>query len=670
MPLTRRFPALTWRNLQNSLLLRMGGAIAAIALLAVLGMSVSGLVAESTQGSGEAINRAGSLRMQSWHMTSLYLAAPLSSARDAEKRMAEAILTFEGTLASPAILAMLPRWGDADLSLTYRLIEQEWRERIRPRFQAMADGGVPDVVRRAELLADMGRFVDRINQLVKQMEDTTEAKILVMRLVLGVALILTVLVVLLTVHLIHNHLVQPLRGLLTLAGNAGRGDLSTRTTHTGEDELGQVGRAFNLMAEDLSKLYEDLESRVRQKTAELTRSNQSLELLYHSIARLHGEAPGKTAYLAVLRDIEQVLGLGHGIICLGEQGGNAGVAVATTMQPGDSNPCERAECIWCHGTDQTRISIVSDFHRRLTLPLADAESQYGVLIVEVPEGRQLESWQIQLLEALSRHIGVAIGAERRIEQNRRVALLEERAVIARELHDSLAQSLAYMKIQVSRLQTALKDPEKRAEADQVLLELREGMSGAYRQLRELLTTFRLKMEGQDLASALRQTVDEFAERGELEIGLEIALDGCPLTPNEEIHVLHVVREALSNVLNHARARRVRVALSCRTGDGEVAVVVEDDGVGIAKRADLHHYGMTIMEERARTLSGRLDFASRAEGGTRVTLSFLPASRKLQAVGNGAEGARRTTLHRLPPLSATPYRAVEGRAATVIEERDS
>lgn len=669
MPVKRRFPAFSWKALQNSLLLRMGGAIAAIALLAVLGMSVSGLVAESTQGSGEAINRAGSLRMQSWYMTSLYLAAPLPAGRDAEKRMAEAILAFEATLASPAILAMLPRWGDADLTLTYRSIEREWRERIRPRFQAMAAGGLPDAARRAELMADMGRFVDRINQLVKQMEDTTEAKILVMRLVLGVALIMTVLVVLLTVHLIHNHLVQPLRGLLTLAASVGRGDLSTRTPHVGEDELGQVGRAFNLMAEDLSKLYVDLESRVHQKTAELTRSNQSLELLYHSIARLHGEAPGRAVYLAVLRDIEQVLGLGHGIICLGEQGGSTGVAVATTMQPGDSNPCDRAECIWCHGTDQTRISIVSDFHRRLTLPLADAESQYGVLILEVPEGRQLESWQIQLLEALSRHIGVAIGAERRIEQNRRVALLEERAVIARELHDSLAQSLAYMKIQVSRLQTALKDPAKQAESDQVLLELRQGMSGAYRQLRELLTTFRLKMEGQDLASALRQTVDEFAERGGLEIGLEIALEGCPLTPNEEIHVLHVVREALSNVLNHARARRARVILACRADEDEVAVAVEDDGVGIAKRADLHHYGMTIMEERARTLSGRVEFASRPEGGTRVTLSFPPASRKLRSAGNGAEGARRSAALRLTPHFRTSARAGEERAATVIEERD-
>jgi two-component system nitrate/nitrite sensor histidine kinase NarX len=638
----KRIPAPFWKTLQNSLLLRIGGAIAAIALLALLGMSVSGLVAESTQGSGEAINRAGSLRMQSWRMTSLYLSAPLMEGVDGQGRMLDAIRGFEETLASEAILAMLPRAGDSGLTTTYRLIEREWRERIRPRFQGMATAGAPppDTRQRAALLDDMSLFVGHINRLVKQMEDTTEAKILVMRLVLGVALILTVLVVLLTVHLINNHLVQPMRGLLTLAASVGRGDLSARTGHVGEDELGQLGRAFNEMTEDLSKLYGDLESRVRQKTAELTRSNQSLELLYHSIARLHGEPPGNTVYLALLRDIEQVLGLGHGIICLGGLGGNTGTAVATTMQPGDSNPCDRAECAWCHGTDQTRISIVSDFHRRLTLPLADAENQYGVLILEISEGRQLEAWQVQLLEALSRHIGVAIGAERRIEQNRRVALLEERAVIARELHDSLAQSLAYMKIQVSRLQTTLKDPAKRPEADQILLELREGMSGAYRQLRELLTTFRLKMDGQDLASALRQTVAEFSERGELQIALAIALEDCPLTPNEEIHVLHVVREALSNVLNHARARRVNITLACLAG-GQVEVAVEDDGVGIVKSADLHHYGMTIMEERTRTLSGRIAFNPREEGGTRVSLVFRPASRRSgHTEDNGAQPPRR------------------------------
>lgn len=627
------------KSLQGSLLLRMGGAIAAIALLAVLGMSVSGLVAESTQGSGEAINRAGSLRMQSWRMTSFYLALPVGAA-DTSRTMREAIRSFESTLNSDAIRVMLPRDSDNTLTATYRQMQQTWQQRIRPRFAAAAaDGALPtDADARAALLADMAGFVDHIDLLVKRMEDTTEAKILVMRLVLGVALALTLLLVLLTIWLIHMHLVQPLKNLLALSSSVGQGDLSVRTAYTGEDELGQLGRAFNLMAEDLSKLYQDLEARVSQKTAELMRSNQSLELLYHSIARLHGAPPGKTVYLALLRDIEQLLDLGHGIICLGEHGGATGQAVASTMQPEDgnsgANPCAKEECLWCHGSDQTRFSIASDFHRRLTLPLADAEQQYGVLILDIPEGRQLEAWQVQLLEALSRHIGVAIGAERRIEQSRRVGLLEERAVIARELHDSLAQSLAYMKIQVSRLQGLLKMPEKRPEAEQVLLELREGMSSAYRQLRELLSTFRLKMDGQNLADAMAQTVSEFAERGELSIELKHQLDGCPLTPNEEIHVLHVVREALSNVINHAAAEQAWVKLSCRP-DGEIEVAIADDGQGIVKSADVHHYGMTIMEERARTLAGSVRYEPREQGGTRVVLTFRPASRR-NVVSSGVQ----------------------------------
>lgn len=617
---------LSWNLLQSSLLLRIGGAIAAIALLAIVGMSVSGLVAESTQGSGEAINRAGSLRMQSWRMASLYLAFPLPEGRDGAARMAKAIHTFETTLADPTIHAMLPRVGDTQLTTTWQYTLKEWRQSIRPRFQAVVDGRAthPDLAARNALLDDMTRFVDHLDRMVKQMENTTEAKIRVMRIVLGVALLLTVMVVLLIVWLIHMHLVQPLKRLLELSASVGQGDLSARTLHTGEDELGQLGRAFNLMAEDLSKLYQDMEQRVLEKTGELTRSNQSLELLYHSIARLHGAPPGREAYLAVLRDIEELLGLGHGIVCLGEHGGSGGRAVASTMQVGDANPCAKAECLWCHASEQTRISITENFHRHLTLPLSDAERQYGVLILEIPEGKQLDAWQVQLLEALSRHIGVAIGAERRIEQNRRVALLEERAVIARELHDSLAQSLAYMKIQVSRLKAAMTTCSGVTTfTDEVLEELRTGLSAAYTQLRELLSTFRLKMEGQNLHSALEQTVAEFAQRGDLEIELDMALDPCPLSPNEEIHVLQIVREALANVLHHANATLARVTLSCQP-EGTVRLLVDDNGKGIVKPADPHHYGMTIMEERARTLHGRLNFEALPEEGTRVALEFTPS----------------------------------------------
>jgi two-component system nitrate/nitrite sensor histidine kinase NarX len=264
------------------------------------------------------------------------------------------------------------------------------------------------------------------------------------------------------------------------------------------------------------------------------------------------------------------------------------------------------------------------------MPLHDTGNHYGVLQLEMPPGKELAQWQTHLLEALSRHIGIAIGTARRTEQSRRLSLLEERAALARELHDSLAQSLAYMKIQVSRLKPLVADPQRGDEAREVLEELREGLNSAYRQLRELLTTFRQRIEGEGLASALESTVTEFAGRGGIPITLDVHLAGCELTPNEEIHALQIVREALSNVLNHAHAQQARVNVNCES-DGSVLATVTDDGIGIQQAAGTHHYGLKIMEERARNLGGELVVENLPALGTRVSLHFMPGNRRNAAL---------------------------------------
>ena len=114
-------------------------------------------------------------------------------------------------------------------------------------------------------------------------------------------------------------------------------------------------------------------------------------------------------------------------------------------------------------------------------------------------------------------------------------------MIARELHDSLAQALSYMKIQASLLQPLLGEPARAAEAARVLTDLREGISAAYRQLRELLVSFRLELSG-DFPSLLREAVQEHAARGGVTVKLSTRLADCALSPNQEVHVLQIVRE--------------------------------------------------------------------------------------------------------------------------------
>lgn len=256
--------------------------------------------------------------------------------------------------------------------------------------------------------------------------------------------------------------------------------------------------------------------------------------------------------------------------------------------------------------------------------LAQLGERFNQMAGELSSGR-LENWQQQLIETFCDNIARTFALSLQQEQESRLALFAERGTIARELHDSLAQSLSYLKIQVSRLGTLLKREAPAEKIEDTLDELREGLNGAYRQLRELLTTFRLSLDEPSLEAALGNAVAEFGERGEVTIELDNRLQHVPLSPNEEIHVLQIVREALSNVVRHSQAQRAWVRLSSQA-DGQVSIAVEDDGVGFDPQQNRSgHYGLTIMQERGQTLGSQLRFEARAPHGTRVLFSFVPTA---------------------------------------------
>ena len=201
-------------------------------------------------------------------------------------------------------------------------------------------------------------------------------------------------------------------------------------------------------------------------------------------------------------------------------------------------------------------------------------------------------------------------------------MLSERTVIARELHDSLAQALSYLKIQVTRLQKS-KDKERYDLQQPIIDELREGLSSAYRQLRELLTTFRLKMDTGGLKTALDNTVHQLQERTDMNISLHYQVTDLPLSPTEEIHLLQIVREATQNAINHSRGKTVDVRLTM-LDDKSIELTIDDDGIGIPDTPEkLNHYGLAIMNERSRQLGGEVKILAREQGGTRVRFDFQP-----------------------------------------------
>jgi len=613
----------TWTAIfGRSILFSLALSLIAITAIGVGGMTISVIVAERVQGSGSAINVAGSLRMQSHRMGSMVLSDAENQIED-QHYLQASIARFEASLSNKDLLQAIERQPDSDFANSYAAVQHAWHTHLKPDLleTALAVDDLQDRLHRHnQLLIGIDRFVDDIDLMVSQLEVDTEQRIRSLRAVLGVALGLTVLVMIGAIYIVRRGVLAPLSDLLNSATRIARGDFSARARHIGDNELGQVGQAFNFMAEELAGSYLELEQRVAQKTAELTRSNQSLALLYHAIANLHHAPLAPATYQVMLQEIEQVLDIHGSMACLLPKHGGPATLLASTL---DGCP-ERAEsdCPRClnHLDAATNWGYIDQGdHSLLTIPLRDQAGTYGMLRLSIAPGRRLEAWQNRLLEALTRHIGVALGISRKTEQDRLLALQEERSIIARELHDSIAQSLSYLKIQASLLQPVLADPARRQEAETTLHDLRDGITEAYRQLRELLATFRLKMEG-DFRNLLTSAVDEYAQRSGIRITLEIQLSDCHLSPNQEIHTLQIVREALANVVRHAQARQAWVTIQ-QLGGGEVSVSIEDDGIGLVTPSDTQHYGLSIMRERAQGLHGRISISNRPQGGSAVNLRF-------------------------------------------------
>ncbi|MFT5658307.1 MAG: two-component system nitrate/nitrite sensor histidine kinase NarX [Gammaproteobacteria bacterium] len=290
-------------------------------------------------------------------------------------------------------------------------------------------------------------------------------------------------------------------------------------------------------------------------------------------------------------------------------------------------------------TGNTLVDISDHFNRGSTMAIGlwDDESLYGILLIEQ---KISEPEQRVFYTRLANQLSEVICCSRRAQVNRRQEVYQERAVIARELHDSLAQSLTYLKIQSTRLQSNI-DRNKRdgcddySKLDIAVDELRSNLNRAYSQLRELMTTFRLTMNGKHLASSIEDSIIEFEKRTTIVIDSDIRVSGEEFSAEEELQLLQLVREGLSNIVRHSHATRANISLD--TVDDHVVLKIVDNGIGIGPIPDqLQHHGLIIMQERAQRLGGVLRVEPSQTAGTHLKISFIPThSLQQQAETNHA-----------------------------------
>jgi two-component system NarL family sensor kinase len=271
-------------------------------------------------------------------------------------------------------------------------------------------------------------------------------------------------------------------------------------------------------------------------------------------------------------------------------------------------------------------ALAAGLRYHASIPLYFQDKPLGIMNVTGPEWRELTADELRLLSTIAYQVGIAIERARLAEDATRLARAEERTRIAREIHDTLAQGLTAIALNIesamNRLET--RPDQARESLGRALAMARENLEEARRSVIELRTESRL--EGKPLVEALAGLARSFTSDTGVQVRLQAAhMERLPLRTEAEL--FRIAQEALTNVRKHAHASEVELAV--RRRGATLSLSVQDDGRGFATRT--HHpgsHGVVGMRERAKLLGGRLEISSTPGKGTRVAARVpVPTERR-------------------------------------------
>lgn len=590
-------------------------------------------------GTAAAINETGSLRMRANRIG-------LNLLRHDEAAQAQVVVDlreqgrilahFAGDLPGrPLFLST-----DAPLRQQFHAVTTRWDELADLAHEALVEGDS------TAYLAQLPGFVAEADRLVHVLEVGNASKTTRLRILQSVLIVMACLGTMAMIFLLYRWIIRPVQTLQGGIQRMAARDFSVRVPVNNTDELGVLAQGFNRMADELQSLYEDLGEHVRQKTAELERQNRQLSALY-----------GMTAFLNKPNDIEalcrgflqRVMDEFHAaagsIRVLDPSGERLHIVVSLGFSSAlqESEHCMRTDACFCGEATQRGTMIIRDF-RKLPRPeeigcmrdgfqavsvfqIVTPEATLGTFSLHFRERTTMSPRELQLLEMLGQHLGAALDNQRLSIKARQLAVAEERNLVAQGLHDSLAQGLNFLNLQTQMLGSAVQQ-RRWDEVEEIVPLLKTGVSESYQDVRELLQNFRTRLGEESLRKAVDDTIGRFRRQTGLNVELHLDdRDGAPLHPDQQLQVLFILQEALSNVRKHAYASKVTVRIDNHRDFG---MSIRDDGEGydpkeVAERSETH-VGLSIMRERAARLGGQLQMCSAPGQGTEVSLYLSQSDR--------------------------------------------
>lgn len=568
-------------------ILWVGSALLSVILTLVLSWRL--------QNAATVIEDAGNLRTQ------VYRLAYMVGERAPKAQINNQIREFEQNLnrisQSNAIHPLMPSESPPAYDLIQTALIEDWKANIQPVLRRYER---PDQIK-------LYRFAANIELFLQAMEHANEKNTLWLRRfqMIMMGMIFAAAGLMIIWH--YAWIIRPLETLRDGVKTISQGRFGVQIDTDQISEFAQVNKGFNQMSSRLKTLYTDLEGQVARQTQDLARQNRDLTLLYQTTRDLHQTFTPQQAAEEFLKRTLPAVSAEAGSIRLWDNERKRTDIVASIGLPDDSDEPDTAP-------DKTAL-------KHAVFPISYQEEELGVLNLYFSDDLKPDNNDNELLRTLSGQLGVSI-VNSRLEQERRLlAVLQERNLIAQGLHDSIAQALTFLNLQVQMLESAFYSNQKE-QAEENIRFIKDGVQECYEDVRELLLNFRTKISNKDFPEAVSALLSRFERQTKINVSTEWRDEGAALNNDEQLQIIFILQESLSNIRKHALARNVTVSIDNRQ---DFTLIIRDDGVGFdpahLDTLSGEHVGMGIMRERAQRIHAELEVSSKPDEGTTVTLTL-------------------------------------------------
>lgn len=400
-----------------------------------------------------------------------------------------------------------------------------------------------------------------------------------------------------------------------------------------------VATAINHLIDENQHLYDDMESILKKQIQRLSHKSASLETLYSVSSKLNQLHSTDELFEYFLGMFVSMTGASSGVArSLADDGelyliSQVGVIDKEGQEPQVlSSDCFCGEvamakqsgvqfsvhsCAKCIGNKAKKVADVGT----IFIPLRHHGKTLGIFNLFFDSEPSLAFDERALLESIAENIAIALDKSVLNEQTKRMELSQERLFLSQEIHDSLAQTIYSLKLQVSVLGNSLKQAEQ-IDAYHQVEALQTHINQANQELRELMCNFRVPLDPKGIEVSLENLVNRFKSEEGIAVFLQVK-GKIRVDPEVEMQIMRITQEALSNIRKHASARNVRILL---IAEPHCQLLIEDDGIGFIKDQGPgeimgNNIGMNIMKERAERIGAEIEVESEIDEGTRIIVNF-------------------------------------------------